>query len=485
MPPELFTYLAKCFKSMYGFEPQEVTQFSKLSLVCRYWAQLYRPMQWRLASFRSPDRLDPFLSILNSTPKGLQSVASFIVRVVVIAIGIPDQPWIHLIPLRLKRHLFSRKHPDRLPNFSLSIVLRTNGLPSASDKRVYMPATHDCLPKSLSLFNFQCQTVELTGVDFRTFEQFVVSVRAFRRLENLSCTKVGWTTDPSERLVLLRPFAYPPLRRAMMQPFEANGGFNMPHKPEPHWVSALWCWARRRAVDGKHYLLEDHETMMVMKITSLFQGFWRRKSTPTLEMFVKERRRRDHHGEPLDGAYRVADNVSRVYTYTCAVQTVEGFDVCFAIDRRGYTLVFTLTADLSLTTPPDEARIKDDYYALHVQCITICCTIATHSDLGLGNLVDHAKFWKQVMELPFASLRNVVVAFARNTEGEVLQKTLQEHAPRLLDPGTRDTVARKLVIVQSDQDPPEEGCKWMKLDPVTFETKGTPWVHKSSFIRID
>ncbi|KAI0782434.1 hypothetical protein BC629DRAFT_1594216 [Irpex lacteus] len=408
-------------------------------------------MQWRLASFRSPDRLDPFLSILFSTPKGLQPVASFIVCVVVIAIGIPDQPWIHLIPLRLKRHLFSRKDPDRAPSFSLSIVLRTNGLPSASDKRVYMPATHDCLPKSLSLFNFQCQNVELTGVDFRTFEQFMVSVRAFRRLEDLTCTKVGWTTDPPERLVLLRTFAYPPLRRAMVQPFEVNGGFNKPHKPESHWVSALWCWARRRAVDGKHYLLEDHEATMAMKITSLFQGFWRRKSTPTLEMFVKERRRRDQHGEPLD---------------------VEGFDVCFAIDRRGYTVVFALTADRSLTTPPDEARIRDDYYALHVQCITICCTIATHSDLGLGNLVDHAKFWKQVMEFPFASLRNVVVAFARNTEGEVLRKTLQEHAPRLLNPGTRDTVARKFVIVQSDQDPPKEGCKWMKLDPATLETKG-------------
>ena len=52
---------------------------------------------------------------------------------------------------------------------------------------------------------------------------------------------------------------------------------------------------------GEQYLLEDDETMEVMKITSLFQGFWRRKVTPTVELIIRENYYRDDYGEPTRG----------------------------------------------------------------------------------------------------------------------------------------------------------------------------------------
>ena len=60
---------------------------------------------------------------------------------------------------------------------------------------------------------------------------------------------------------------------------------------------------------GEQYLLEDDETMEVMKITSLLQGFWRRKVTPTVEFIVRESYYRDNYGEPTGGMYSMGSSL--------------------------------------------------------------------------------------------------------------------------------------------------------------------------------
>ncbi|KAI0094228.1 hypothetical protein BDY19DRAFT_988095 [Irpex rosettiformis] len=410
-------------------------------------------MQWQQVTFSSADRLYSFLAILKSTLKGFPSPVDLINFVTVEAINAPSQPWIHLIPLYLNRPLFHY----RKPQFALTITLRSDYLPSFLGDHVYMSRTHTAIPKSLSYFNFQCQRLELTGIKFHTLANFLLFVRAFRQLEYLHCINIGWTNDPTpdSRLQLFKAYPYPPLKRCSLQPFR-HTGYEAPDTPELYWVSALWSWIRRRSVEDRRYLLEDHETQVVMNITSLFQGFWRRKYIPNLEMTIRERQKRDSHDKPLAG-----EDVD---------QLVDGFDVCFDIDRRSYSFVFTLTADSFLTVPSGAfVRPRDHYYALHLEHIAIVATTAGYSQPGLDILFDHAKFWEQVASLELPGFRHIVVGFALEIEGEFLRKTLEEsNAPR----NFLDAEQGKLVIAQSNQTLPGPGCRWTRLDPTTFEATG-------------
>ena len=280
LPPELFPLIA-------GFR-KEITRGH--SLVCSYWATLYRPGQWRVVSIKSPERFHSFLTTAKSTPPNLPSILDFIETILVEAFNVPAQPWLHLVPLYLKRPLFSQ--PNRKLQFVLSMTLKTQSLPSFMGERVRMSHTHNAIPKSLSYFNFQCQALHLMGIEFHSFTNFLMIVRSFKKLENLSCVNIGWTDEPPDSLQLFRSYSYPTLKRASLQPFLDRT--SSPYKPGPHWVSAIWCWARRRSIGGKQYLLEDMETMEAMKITSLFQAFLRRKHTPTIDVTIRERYDREH-----------------------------------------------------------------------------------------------------------------------------------------------------------------------------------------------
>ena len=66
----------------------------------------------------------------------------------------------------------------------------------------------------------------------------------------------------------------------------------------------------------------------------------------------------------------------------------------------------------------------------------------------------------------------MVVAFSQNTEGDFLQKTLEEHLPRAASGGLLDPQHGKLVVAQSSQSPPGRGCRWVRLDHATFEATG-------------
>ena len=153
---------------------------------------------------------------------------------------------------------------------------------------------------------------------------------------------------------------------------------------------------------------------------------------------------------------------------------VQSIDVCFNIDQRAYNITFTLKAELNLTIPPGATRPLDYYYALHLQCITISSTTSNMSSPGLDILFDHVAFWTRVenaiLQLP--AFERVVVAFALDTEGTFLLETFKDHDQRSTNRVLLDPELGKLLVAQSDKNPPRPGCKWVQLDPATFDATG-------------
>jgi hypothetical protein len=286
---ELFPDIARGFQSDYVYQPSAIREFSSLTSVCRHWSTLYRPMQWRQLTLKSRERIYTFLALNRSTPPGHTLCASFVTQVYATAIGIPQEPWIHLIPILLRPHLFSKEH--NISHFQLSITLKTHGLPSSSDKRVLMPSAHDCLPKSLAACNIPCNFLTFYGIDFHSCNNFLKVIRSFRRLEELECSNIGWMADAPETLQLLGTHHLPPLKRILVQPFFVARDFYVPIAIRPCWVSILWALIRRQSYGTLEYLLDDHETSLAMQICALFRGQWRRKTTPTLAVSISTRKR--------------------------------------------------------------------------------------------------------------------------------------------------------------------------------------------------
>ena len=287
MPPELFPLFIECCKDV------ELRRYEyQLSAVCRYWATLYRPTQWQEVSLRSSSHLNSLLRILQSAPGGLPPVADLVNRIVVDAMGTPNQPWIHLVPLLLNRHLFRRRGAP--PQFSLAIGELTQPHLGFYGEHLSMSRTHNSIPKGLSYFDFQCQEIKITGVKFLNLSNFLMIMRSFKRLENLYCKGIGWLHDPAEiqQQRIPKSYKYPPLKAVQTDPFPDKSLYG-PQMPYTHWVAALWCWVRRRTIGKEQYLLEDHETENVMRITGLFQSGWARKMMPNIKLVVKERYKRD------------------------------------------------------------------------------------------------------------------------------------------------------------------------------------------------
>ena len=96
------------------------------------------------------------------------------------------------------------------------------------------------------------------------------------------------------------------------------------------------------------------------------------------------------------------------------------------------------------------------------------------SSPGLDILFDHAAFWTRVetalLQLP--AFERVVVAFALDTEGTFLLETFKDHSQRSTNRVLLDPELGKLLVAQSDKNPPRSGCKWVQLNPATFDATG-------------
>ena len=151
---------------------------------------------------------------------------------------------------------------------------------------------------------------------------------------------------------------------------------------------------------------------------------------------------------------------------------MKSIDVCFNIDKRAYDFIFTLKPELDFTTPPGSIRSTDNYHALHLQFITIVSTTSTHTPPGLDILVDHTQIWRKLANLQLPQFQHLVVAFSQNTEGDFLQKTLEDYLPRATSGGLLDPQHGKLIVAQSSQSPLGRGCRWARLNHATFEATG-------------
>ena len=230
------------------------------------------------------DDLYAFARIIETPPTGYAAVSNFVQRLVVRAEGVPRQPWIHLVPLILKHHL-----PCPFPEYSmLEIVMKQSGLGGRVEDYVPMHLTHDSLPKPLAAFHSRFNNVNLEGINFRRPIDFLRFIRSFRNLETLRCVRIRCLEYPGQ-IELYRSSREPPLKRITFPVWPLEGDYNVPLLPLPAWISVLWSSVRRRYDCSNEYMLEDQETLLVMRMTALSYGCYRRKYLPRLELNVHER----------------------------------------------------------------------------------------------------------------------------------------------------------------------------------------------------
>lgn len=245
----------------------------------------------------SREELYAFAAIAKSPPTGYTPVTDLVQSLSVRSVGAPTQPWIHLVPVVLNRY-FSRRLPG---SYSLEVGMKPTSLGGSLRDHISMHLTHDSLPRPLSAFGGQFSRVDLHGIDFRRPANFLRFIRSFRYAETLQCFKIR-CLEYATQLELYQPSRDPPLRRISFQVWPLEGSSKASPRPLPTWISVLWSVVRRRHDLANEYLLEDDETLLVMRITSFSNGFYRRKHVPLVELTVQERRTVGMPLSPLHGS---------------------------------------------------------------------------------------------------------------------------------------------------------------------------------------
>lgn len=449
IPPELFAAIGGWVTATTFKDKETLRKLAMLSMTCRYWNGLYRPSLWQYVLLSSREAIFRFASLAESPPTGYCSIGLFVQTLDVRAVGIPSQPWIHLVPAVLKQQQLL----PHVVSFTLDICMKQGGLGSPQSEYVTMHLTHDSLPKSLSAFHYRCNRLHLRGINFRRAASFLRFIRYFRQAEALWCNGIHWDDYPKQ-LQLLKPSRDPPLRRITFPVYPRIATFDAPALPQPGWVSVLWSSVRRRH-DGKHeYLLQDDEARLAMRITSGFQGFHRRKHVPSLELNVLERLATNGRSTELVGTCCVVRNCLHPHTST-------GFDFFCKIDENVYEFVFSMTAS-DIVTAPNPGAAGFSYRALHITHIIVSPRSRGHRAEVLEKMLDYEALAPLLLELPH--LEKVVLAFEYDYK--------DESRTSLLDRWSALRSADKLIVARAGTSISDTACRWIEEDPVTLQPTG-------------